>query len=87
MVLDTALAAAAMTVTNSNELFFTIDLRVEFFSPAKQGLLLAEAQVIRRTRQVIFCGADVRGRDGVHLAAARGTQLVKPRGAIASTKE
>ena len=77
-VLDTAMGGACATLLEEGESFLTADLRVEFLRAARPGPLRAEGTVVRRTRRVAFCAADLRDEDGTHLASARCTQVLRP---------
>ena len=77
-LLDAAMGGACWTVLDRDQVFLTADLRVEFLRPARPGLLIAAGSVVRRTRRVVFCAADLRDADGNHLAASRCTQVVLP---------
>jgi uncharacterized protein (TIGR00369 family) len=76
-VLDTAMGGACATVLEPEESFLTADLRVEFLRAARPGLLRAEGQVVRRTRRVVFCAAELYDEEGMHLASARCTQVLR----------
>ena len=78
-VLDTAMGGACATVLEDGESFLTADLRVEFLRSARPGLLRAEGRVVRKTRRVAFCAADLYDADGMHLASARCTQVLRAR--------
>jgi uncharacterized protein (TIGR00369 family) len=78
-VLDTAMGGACATVLEDGESFLTADLRVEFLRSARPGLLRAEGRVVRKTRRVAFCAADLYEADGTHLASARCTQVLRAR--------
>jgi hypothetical protein len=39
---------------------------------------VARGEVIRRTRRVVFCAAELRDSDGLVLATSRCTQVVLP---------
>jgi uncharacterized protein (TIGR00369 family) len=79
MVLETALAAAAATVINLDEVFLTSNLQVEYIRATRQGVVLADAKVLRRGRQVAFCAGELRDRAGTQLAAASATQIIQRR--------
>jgi uncharacterized protein (TIGR00369 family) len=78
-VLDTAMGGACATVLEDGESFLTADLRVEFIRAARPGLLRAEGRVVRKTRRVVFCSAELYDTAGVHLASARCTQVLRAR--------
>jgi uncharacterized protein (TIGR00369 family) len=77
-LLDAAMGTACWTVLDRDEVFLTADLRVEFLRSCRPGLLRATGSVVRRTRRVIFCAAQVFDADGGELAASRCTQVVLP---------
>ena len=76
-VLDTAMGGACATVLDDGESFLTADLRVEFIRAARPGILRAEGQVVRKTRRVVFCSAELYDAEGTHVASARCTQVVR----------
>jgi uncharacterized protein (TIGR00369 family) len=80
-LLDAAMGGACWTVLDNDQAFLTADLRVEFLRSAEVGTLCAKGWVVRRTRRVVFCAAELyRGEstDGDVLASSRGTQVVLP---------
>jgi uncharacterized protein (TIGR00369 family) len=76
-LLDTAMGGACLIALGDDSRFLTADLRTEFFRPARPGRLRAEGRVIRRTRGVAFCAADVTDASGNLLASSRCTQIVR----------
>ena len=77
-LLDAAMGGACWTVLDHDQVFLTADLRVEFLRPSRPGVLRASGQVVRRTRRVVYCAADMHDADGTLLAASRCTQIVLP---------
>lgn len=77
-LLDSAMGGATWSVLNLDQVFLTADLRVEFLRASRVGLLRATGWVVRRTRRVIFCAAELCDADGDVLAASRCTQVVLP---------
>jgi uncharacterized protein (TIGR00369 family) len=80
-VLDAAMGGACWTVLGDDDqpaAFLTADLRVEFLRAARPGPLRAVGTVVRRTRRVVFCAADLLDADGLVLATSRATQVVLP---------
>jgi uncharacterized protein (TIGR00369 family) len=77
-LLDSAMGGACWSVLDGDETFMTADLRVEFLRPARPGRLAATGTVVRRTRRVVFCAAELLDADGTLLAASRCTQVVLP---------
>ena len=76
-ILDTSMGGACATVLEAGESFLTADLRVEFMRAGRPGLLRAEGRVVRRTKRVVFCAAELYDADGDHIASARCTQVIR----------
>jgi uncharacterized protein (TIGR00369 family) len=77
-MLDAAMGGACWTVLNRDEAFLTVDLRVEFLRATRPSTLQATGEVVRRTRRVVFCAAELRDLAGTLLAASRCTQVILP---------
>ena len=77
-LLDAAMGGSCWTVLDRDQAFLTADLRVEFLRSARPGLLRGTGEVIRRTRRVVFCAAELTDDAGVVLANSRCTQVVLP---------
>ena len=77
-LLDTAMGGACWTVLDHDQVFLTADLRVEFLRVSRPELLSATGTVVRRTRRVVFCSADMRDAEDRLLATSRCTQVVLP---------
>jgi len=77
-MLDTAMGGACWTLLDRDELFRTADLRVEFLRATRPGTLRATGEVVRRTRRVVFCAAEVWDTAGKLLATSRCTQVILP---------
>jgi uncharacterized protein (TIGR00369 family) len=79
-VLDAAMGSACWTVLDREQVFLTADLRVDFIRSAPTAELIATGTVVRSTRRVAFCTADLHDADGLLLASSRCTQVVLPAG-------
>jgi uncharacterized protein (TIGR00369 family) len=77
-LLDAAMASACWTVLDEQHVFLTADLRVEFLRSAPVGELVATGTVVRATRRVLFCAAELHDTNGRLLASSRGTPVVLP---------
>ncbi len=77
-VLDAAMGGACWTVLDADAAFLTADLRVEFLRSTRPGTVTATGRVVRRTRRVVFCEAELLDEAGVQLALSRCTQVVLP---------
>jgi uncharacterized protein (TIGR00369 family) len=79
-LLDAAMGGSCWTVLDREQAFLTADLRVEFLRSARVGTLSAHGWVVRRTRRVVFCAAELHVGEtkGELLASSRCTQVVLP---------
>lgn len=77
-LLDAAMGGACWTVLDADQAFLTADLRVEFLRSTRPGMVTATGNVVRRTRRVVFCSADLHDDAGLLLATSRCTQVVLP---------
>ena len=77
-LLDAAMGGACWSVLDEDAAFLTADLRVEFLRSTRVGTVRARGTVVRRTRRVVFCEAQLTDADGLLLAASRCTQVVLP---------
>src|SRR5579875_1126821 len=79
-LLDAAMGGSCWTVLDRDQAFLTADLRVEFLRSARPGTLSAHGWVVRRTRRVVFCAAELYAGEtkGDLLATSRCTQIVLP---------
>lgn len=79
-LLDAGMGGACWTVLDKEEAFLTADLRVEFLRSAGLHTLVARGWVVRRTRRVVFCAAELYAEEvgGRLLATSRCTQVVLP---------
>jgi uncharacterized protein (TIGR00369 family) len=76
-LLDTAMGHACLERLDSDETFLTADLHVDFYRAATPGTLRAVAEVVHESRRALFCAASLYDAEGVLLAAARCTQIVR----------
>jgi uncharacterized protein (TIGR00369 family) len=76
-VLDTAMGGACWTLLDADESFLTAELRTEFHRAARPGVLRADGRVVQRTKRLMFCAAELYDAEGVHLASARCTQILR----------
>ena len=76
-LLDTAMGHACLARLGPDESFLTADLHVDFYRAATPGTLRAEADVRHQSRRAMFCEASLYDTEGVLLASARCTQIVR----------
>jgi uncharacterized protein (TIGR00369 family) len=79
-LLDVALGTAARL--RAGRPVVTLDMQTRFLTPGR-GVLIAEGQVTRAGRSVIFCEAEIRDAAGDLVATATG--LLKPVGERSAT--
>ena len=77
-LLDAAMGGACWSVLDADQAFLTADLRVEFLRSTRVGTVRATGTIVRRTRRVVFCEAQLFDDTGLLLAASRCTQVVLP---------
>lgn len=75
-ILDAGMGGAAWTVLDGDQSFLTADLRVEFLRSTRPGPLHTRGTVVRRTRKVVFCAAELFDANETLLATSRCTQVV-----------
>ncbi|MFW5964228.1 MAG: PaaI family thioesterase [Natronomonas sp.] len=68
---DTIAGAAAVSANYT--VTPTIDMRIDYLSPATGGTLYADAEVIRNGNNVATVEVDVTDEEGTDIATARGT--------------
>jgi acyl-coenzyme A thioesterase PaaI-like protein len=57
------------------EVYFTADLRTEFYRPTRPGRIRATGWVVRKTRRVTFAASELHDEDGTLLASCRATNI------------
>lgn len=76
-MLDCALGAALLATLDEGEWAPTIDLHAQFHSPAQVGPILGRARVTRRGRSVAYVEGELRTEDGVIVATATTSSLIR----------
>lgn len=79
--LISALADAAMGIAFGRTLFegqdfSTIEMKVSFIRPVKEGLIVAEAQVVERGLRIGFVSCEIKNQRGKRIATATSTCTV-----------
>lgn len=77
LLLDGAMGRAAARTLATNESCATAHLSVQFLSPARTGTLCAEGWVVKRGRRIAFVEGECCGDDGVVIARATGTWVIR----------
>jgi uncharacterized protein (TIGR00369 family) len=70
---DAAMGIAYASTLGEGEAFATVELKINFLRPVKQGLLIAEGRVVSGGRTLGYTEAEVRDEDGRLIAKASST--------------
>jgi uncharacterized protein (TIGR00369 family) len=78
---DAAVAIALLTVAESGEQVVTIEGKLNFLAPVREGQLVAEGRIVHRGRRIALGEADVLldGRDGLVAKGLFTYTLWRPR--------
>ena len=73
---DAAMGGATITTVEEGESFTTLELKVNFFKPVRDGRLTATARVVRRTRSIAYVECEVIDESGSLVAKLSSTCMV-----------
>ena len=73
---DYAFHRAVQTHLRPGQTAVTVELKVNFLAPARDGELRAAARVVSAGRRIIVCDVDVTGTEGKLIARCLGTYIV-----------
>lgn len=73
---DYAFYRAVKSVLNPGENTVTVELKVNFMAPAREGELTATAQLVSRGRRIVVGEVDVTDSNNTLIARCLGTYLV-----------
>ena len=77
-IADGALACAAATLVETGQVATTVELLLDFFTPAAPGVATARGRVLHRAGHLVYCGTVVE-QSGEKLADGHATiALVTP---------
>ena len=76
-LLDTAMGHVCLADLEPGQVFLTADLHVELYRVVSPGTIRAEAEIVHRSRRVVFCAASLYDSEGTLLASGRCTQIVR----------
>ena len=74
---DVAMGTALASILVENESFSTTDMGAHFFIPVQEGLLIAEARVVRRGKTTAYVECDVKDRESRLVARLNSTCLIR----------
>lgn len=72
-LLDSAMGVAVWTLLQEGERTATVEIKVTYCRPVRDGQLVAEGRVVERARQLAFTSGEVRDATGKLMAMATGT--------------
>jgi uncharacterized protein (TIGR00369 family) len=70
---DAAMGFAYAATLAEDETFTTVELKINFFRPVRQGKLTAEARVVKSGSTLAYVECDVKDSDGKLVAKAAST--------------
>jgi uncharacterized protein (TIGR00369 family) len=76
-MLDDTLGPALVATLEAGEWAPTVDLHVQFLTPAKPGRLVGYGRVVRRGGRIAHLAGELRDPDGVAVATAVATALIR----------
>lgn len=77
---DAAVAAALSTLVDlDEERIYTVEMKINYMAPVKEGKIRALGRIIQRGRSVAVGETEVVNGEGKMLAKAMATYLIKPR--------
>jgi uncharacterized protein (TIGR00369 family) len=76
-LVDSACGVALGTLLDEGETAVTVDLRINYIAPVREGLLIAEGKVIHRGRNTGVAEAVLHGEEGTIVAKGMTTHFVQ----------
>jgi len=67
-LIDTAVAMAIVSVSEPNDRFTTVELKINYLAPVREGRVTADARIIRDGRRIVVADCDAFDSSG-RLAA------------------
>ncbi len=75
---DASMGVATMSTLGDEESFTTLELKMNFLRPVKEGELTAESRVLHRGRTIALTESVLKNGEGKEVARAIATQMVLP---------
>lgn len=82
-MLDDTLGPSVLVRTDGASYCATIDLNVQFLTPAKPGRLVGDGRVVQLGRTIAFLEGELRAEDGSVVARATASARVVPTAGLA----
>jgi uncharacterized protein (TIGR00369 family) len=77
-MLDATLGPTLIATLEAGQWAPTIDLQVQFLTPAKAGRLRGRGRVVRRGRDIAFLAGELCDDEGQVVATATATAIIRP---------
>jgi len=76
IIADAAMGVACGTLLDEEYRFYTIEFKINFFKPVKEGKLIAYGKVVNKGKTVVYTEAEVYNSKSQLIAKAVGSCLV-----------
>lgn len=73
---DSAVAMALLGLVEQDEIFATVEMKINYLKPFNKGELTAEASIIHMGSTIAIGDVDVKNGDGVLIAKALATYMI-----------
>ncbi len=84
---DSAVAMAVASLVNPSDRLTTIEFKINFFTPIRQGKLVAEAEIIYKGSRTAVGEVEVMDENGERVAKVIATYNIAPPASMQNTKE
>lgn len=76
---DIAMGFSFLTTLNKDELFTTVDLRINYLKPVTTGKLIATSKIIKRGKRLGYVECEIVNEQGKLVAKASSTCIIQKR--------
>jgi len=76
---DAAMGFSFLTTLNEDELFTTVDLRINYLKPVTAGRLIASSKIIKRGKRLGYIECEIVNEQGKLVAKASSTCIIQKR--------
>ena len=76
---DIAMGFSFLTTLNKDELFTTVDLRINYLKPVSTGKLIATSKIVKRGKRLGYVECEIVNEKGKLVAKASSTCIVQKR--------
>jgi uncharacterized protein (TIGR00369 family) len=83
---DAAMGFSFLTTLNEDELFTTVDLRINYLKPVRTGKLIASSNIIKRGKRLGYMECEVVNEKGELVAKASSNCIILNRAKVEKTE-